>query len=154
MAENKYTKRRLELKKNLYKLLKDREPDGIPKAHLWNTYSSKVGKISAEFYGVRKMHKFLEEFDDMIKEVMDKGRPTIQLKDGYVPEGEKPSEVQIDRVSSSESEDVSAQVKEKVIQKPVGSNKERENSGARGNTKKELSREEVYIDLVIQVIRL
>lgn len=144
MAENKYTKRRLELKKNLYKLLKEREPDGIPKAHLWNTYSSKVGKISAEFYGVKKMHKFLEVFDDMIKEVMVKGRPTIQLKDGYVPEGEKPSEVQIDRVSSSESEEVSTRGKEKpAIQKPEGSNKERGSSGERGNTQKESSREEV-----------
>lgn len=146
MAENKYTKRRSELKKNLYKLLKEREPDGIPKAHLWNTYSSKVGKISAEFYNVKKMHKFLEVFDDMIKEEMVKGRPTIQLKDGYKPEGEKPSEVQIDRVSSSESEEVSTQGKEKVLQKPVkpvGSNKERESSGERGNTQKESPREEV-----------
>uniref|UniRef100_A0A8W8JQP2 Protein NO VEIN C-terminal domain-containing protein n=1 Tax=Magallana gigas TaxID=29159 RepID=A0A8W8JQP2_MAGGI len=146
MAENKYTKRRSELKKNLYKLLKEREPDGIPKAHLWNTYSSKVEKISAEFYNVKKMHKFLEVFDDMIKEVMVRGRPTIQLKDGYKPEGEKPSEVQIDRVSSSESEEVSTQGKEKVLRKPVkpvGSIKERESSGERANTQKESPREEV-----------
>lgn len=74
MVENKYIKRRLELKKNLYKLLKEREFDGIFKVYLWNIYSSKVEKISVEFYNVKKMYKFLEVFDDMIKEVMVRGR--------------------------------------------------------------------------------
>lgn len=74
MVENKYIKRRSELKKNLYKLLKGREFDGIFKVYLWNIYSSKVEKISVEFYNVKKMYKFLEVFDDMIKEVMVRGR--------------------------------------------------------------------------------
>lgn len=74
MVENKYIKRRSELKKNLYKLLKEREFDGIFKVYLWNIYSSKVGKISVEFYNVKKMYKFLEVFDDMIKEEMVRGR--------------------------------------------------------------------------------
>lgn len=72
----------------------------------------------------------------MIKEVMVRGRFIIQLKDGYKFEGEKFSEVQIDRVLSFELEEVFIQGKEKVLRKLVklvGSNKERESSGERGN---------------------
>ncbi|XP_061196696.1 uncharacterized protein LOC133204972 [Saccostrea echinata] len=112
MAENKFTKRRQKLKQNLYKLLKEREPDGIPKAHLWNIYSSKVEKISAAFYGTGKMHNLLADFGDMIYEVMEKGRPTIRLIEGYIPAGEDPPDVQIDKISSSESEENHTQAKE------------------------------------------
>lgn len=105
MADNKYTKRRLQLKQNLFKLLKEREPDGIPKAHLWNIYTSKVEKVSAAFYGTGKMHNLLGEFDDMIYEVMEKGRPTIRLIEGYTPDEEGSPDVQIAKVSSSELED-------------------------------------------------
>ncbi|XP_056016364.1 uncharacterized protein LOC125663893 [Ostrea edulis] len=104
MADNKYTKRRLQLKQNLFKLLKKRKPDGIPKAHLWNIYTSKVEKVTAAFYGTGKMNNLLGEFDDMIYEVMEKGRPTIHLIEGYTQDGEGPPDVQIAKVSSSESE--------------------------------------------------
>ncbi|XP_062567288.1 uncharacterized protein LOC134229558 [Saccostrea cucullata] len=128
MAENKYTKRRLKLKQNLYKLLKEREPDGIPKAHLWNIYTSKVEKVSAAFYGTGKMHNLLGDFGDMINEVMENGRPTVRLVEGYIPAGEDPPDVQIDKISSSESEENHTQAKEI---KETAKSTEGTNSGGR-----------------------
>lgn len=103
-VSNEQTMRRVELKNNLYKLLQEREPDGIPKANLWSYYRSKMGQISAKFYGIKKMHKLLKTFDDMVAEVLIKGQPTIRLKEGYRPEGEIPSEVQMDRRRNTQKE--------------------------------------------------
>ena len=151
MSEDKYIKRRLILKYNLYKLLKE-EPNGIIKAHLWNIYSVKVMKISADYFGAKKMHNLLGEFDDMIYEDMVRGRPTIRLVKGYRPEEEEEEEeeeevmekrgespvVQIFKVSSSESEESLAETKKKTAGQRAEGRSEEEGRRRQGSSKEEV----------------
>ena len=148
MSEDKYIKRRLKLKYNLYKLLKE-EPNGIIKAHLWNIYSVKVRKISADYFGAKKMHNLLGEFDDMIYEDMERGRPTIRLVKGYRPEEEEEEEekiekrgespvVQIYKVSSSESEESLAETKKKTAGQRAEGRSEEEGRRRQGSSKEEV----------------
>jgi hypothetical protein len=136
MAEKNYSDRRWELKQNLYKLLKEREPEGIPKFHLWNIYSVKVGKVSASYYGIRKMKLALQMFDDMLYEVMENGRPTIRLVEGYTPDGGGGvSDVQIAKVSSSESEESLAGATSATKTKDAADDKKKSASEVRLRTK-------------------
>ncbi|XP_069113795.1 uncharacterized protein [Argopecten irradians] len=106
MNKEKFIERRQSIKKKIYNVLKNEAPLGVLKTELWNKVASSTGEqVAAHYYGVSKMHRLLEQFEDMVCERVQGGNTYICLVQGYTPsdvsDDDSDNDVQIDQVSSS-----------------------------------------------------